>query len=158
MGGYDRQNIGLKIANSLNKYIPELTITLLGRYSESTQGKVNHITNTDDISRLYQKADLVISGGGLIKYESAFCGIPNIVVAQTEEQWQESQAFEKYRLCIPYDLAQHWHADKFNHWFEQLAFKEIKNSITNASQHIFDSQSTDNTAKRLVKLIGDVNE
>lgn len=99
IGGHDRLSIGPHIADilSLNK---QYGVTLLGAYSSLTNIKrYQHIIRTQDMASLYEKADLVVSGGGLIKYESAYCGVPNIVVAQTPEQYAETLAFQNANLC-----------------------------------------------------------
>ncbi|MCX8080342.1 MAG: hypothetical protein N3F09_03800 [Bacteroidia bacterium] len=67
----------------------------------SEQFKNNHIIlyqKIDNITEFYSQSDLVISGGGLAKYESAFCGIPNLAFSITPEQHKETIEFEKYYL------------------------------------------------------------
>ena len=99
IGGHDRLSVGPKIAETFlldSKY----TVTLIGHYSSVKSDKnLLHITRSNDMASLYDKADLVVSGGGLIKYESAYCGIPNIVLAQTPEQFAETLEFEAAKLC-----------------------------------------------------------
>ena len=99
IGGHDRLSVGPYIADiflSNNKY----AVTLLGPYSSvKSSRKLQHFNRSNDMSSFYNKADLVVSGGGLIKYESAYCGIPNIVVAQTPEQFSETIEFEAFNLC-----------------------------------------------------------
>lgn len=99
IGGHDRLSMGPYIADLFlldNKY----AVTLLGPYSSvKSNKKLLHFNRSNDMPSLYKKADLVVSGGGLIKYESAYCGIPNIVVAQTPEQFSETIEFEAVNLC-----------------------------------------------------------
>ena len=42
---------------------------------------------------MFRDADLCICGGGLIKYECAYLGIPPAVISQTPQQHKETLAF-----------------------------------------------------------------
>jgi UDP-2,4-diacetamido-2,4,6-trideoxy-beta-L-altropyranose hydrolase len=59
-----------------------------------------------DIERLYAEADLVVTGGGLVKYEAAYCGIPNVALSQTALQHQDTRVLAARHLTHDLGLAQ----------------------------------------------------
>lgn len=58
-----------------------------------------------DIEEYLVKADLLISGGGMLKYEGCYCGIPNATLSQTEEQYQDSLILEEEGVTLNLNLA-----------------------------------------------------
>lgn len=188
MGGFDRHQIGEQLAMRLGKAFPAANITLLGKYADvpncSLPANVETIAHTDRMDRLFQRANLVISGGGLIKYESAYCGVVNVVLAQTDEQMQESQQFKALNLCETYGMARnllnttesateaknereitnngqnnHNNAgvsfDDFVAWLEGIDLVNLQRLLRQASAKVFNTESTSRTAKRLLQILGE---
>ena len=50
------------------------------------------------IEKYFEKTDVIINGGGLIKYEAAFCGIPSATLSTTKDQHQDTIILEKNSL------------------------------------------------------------
>jgi len=50
------------------------------------------------IEKYFEKTDVIINGGGLIKYESAFCGIPSATLSTTNDQHQDTIILAKNSL------------------------------------------------------------
>lgn len=57
------------------------------------------VAPTPDIERLYAAADLVVAGGGLPKYEAAYCAVPCVSVARTPMQRDDSLRLEARGLA-----------------------------------------------------------
>ena len=55
-----------------------------------------HIAIEED----FQWADVIISGGGLLKYESCYCTIPNMGISTTEEQNDDSERLHDLGLTF----------------------------------------------------------
>lgn len=153
MGGFDRFDVGAKIALAISESKLNTNITLLGASEQILPNSINHLTSSKDMARLYRQSDLVISGGGLIKYESAYCAIFNIAVSQTPEQLAESEAFAAHNLCLSYGLAQDWHKESFITWFEALDLTAQCAQVKTASANEFATNSTEKAAKALAILI-----
>ncbi len=153
MGGFDRFDVGAKIALAISESKLNSNITLLGTSKQILPNSINHLTRSKDMAQLYRQSDLVISGGGLIKYESAYCAIFNIAVSQTPEQLAESEAFAAHNLCLSYGLAQDWHKESFITWFEALDLTALCAQLKTASANEFVSNSTEKAANALAILI-----
>ena len=165
IGGHDRLNMGPELA-LLFAQLNKADITLLGRYDQSqaiNSPNINSITFTQDMSLLYHQTDLVISGGGLTKYESAYCAIPNIVLAQTQDQYDESVSFEEKGLCFTVGTSKvdrlettETESPSFNWSIQELLNKadeaiRKRNSLISASKRWFRTNSTLNAAETLYK-------
>lgn len=188
MGGYDRHQIGGQLAEHLGKAFPAASITLLGKYDDalvySLPKNVESIARTDRMDALFQRANLVISGGGLIKYESAYCGVVNVVLAQTMDQMQESQQFKALNLCDVYGMARNLLGkfestkeaenereisitgqknqdnagvsfDDFVTWLTGIDLGNQQVMLRQASAAIFSTESSYRTAKRLLHILGE---
>jgi spore coat polysaccharide biosynthesis predicted glycosyltransferase SpsG len=51
-----------------------------------------------NIENLYLISDIVVSGGGLVKYECGYCGIQNFAISTNELQYKETLQFKEYYL------------------------------------------------------------
>ena len=51
-----------------------------------------------NIENLYDISDIVVSGGGMVKYECGFCGIQNFAISTNELQYKETLQFKNYFL------------------------------------------------------------
>ena len=83
------------------------------------------IDSTSSIEKFLSNADVVIAGGGLIKYESAFCCIPSAVIPFDLEQQIELENFSASKLGYNLGL------------FESFNFKELEKKLI----YFFDSSS-----------------
>lgn len=164
IGGFDRFDIGRRLAEA---FVSNRTnaqtgthVTLLDRaVAPSSLYKV--ISFCDHMPELYQQADVVISGGGLTKYESAFLHIPNVVIAQTAAQFTESALFAELGLCINYGLAKNLHEQtiiEFVEWFMTNDWQQQQQDIAIASMANFDQDSTINVAQQLLTWLEQDNE
>lgn len=91
------------IVNSASKVFHDSNITLV------SQGNLKRLKDKknvkicepiDDIEKLFVKSDAIICGGGMTKYEAAYCCIPNATVAINNEQYAETQEFKKKNLTF----------------------------------------------------------
>ena len=64
-----------------------------------------------DIEKLYAEADLIVTGGGLVKYESAYCGIPNVALPQTALQNQDTKILTARNLSFDLGMANRINVD-----------------------------------------------
>ena len=104
-------------------------------------------------SRLAQ-TDLLICGGGLLKYEAAYCGIPSAICSVTELQHHDTRAFCAQGLA--YDLGA-WSQPGFE---DQLVTQltaliddqRLRQRLREQCHGRFRSDSTQRLANRLVTL------
>ncbi|GEM_PF-1659455 len=180
MGGFDRHQVGGHLAIQLGNSLPQSKVILLGKYNDelvsSLPKNVEHIPYTDSMNELFKCVNIVISGGGLVKYESAYCGILNVVLAQTDKQMQETQQFKTLGLCEPYGMARNLlsasnesgsedgntsNADKdeeINHfvsWLRNVDVDDLLFELKRSSLNVFSAKSSHSTATCLLNILGE---
>jgi spore coat polysaccharide biosynthesis predicted glycosyltransferase SpsG len=83
--------------------LPDSVISCItGDETLDVKSEVRKISFRPDIEELYAATDFIITGGGLVKYESAYCDIPNVALSQTDLQDQDTTILASRNLT--YDL------------------------------------------------------
>lgn len=95
-------------------------------------------------------ADAVISGGGLLKYEAAYCAIPGAIYSLTELQQEDTDSF--CRMGLAYDLKTDKNALEAQ-LFHFISDRTIQQSIRQQAQLLFKSYCTQALAKDLLTFI-----
>lgn len=108
IGGFDHFNIGPKVARELATYFRGIKINLVTNITPDdfpACGDVTVFPLQNSLHGLLRDADFVISGGGLIKYECIYCGIPNGCFNQTEDQREDTEILAKEGLTVNFHAA-----------------------------------------------------
>lgn len=80
---------------------PDRLEPLLSEFAEGSEA----LPRQPDLSEHLLWADAALTGGGLIKYEAAYMGVPAAAIAQNEGQDGETQVFAKAGLVFDLGLA-----------------------------------------------------
>lgn len=110
MGGADRHNAGRLLVRGLDTVVSGARINWLSNNWDDEDPRdlaSNELIRTGFSQRMnehYAAADLVISGGGVTKYEAGFCMIPNACLSQTLEQQQDTEILAGMRLTFDLGL------------------------------------------------------
>ena len=106
MGGSDVHCLSLKIGKILSECIHINLRIIIGLFfQKGLDTQINTVLrktginykllyNADVPEQLFW-ADIVISGGGLIKYEAALTGVPNLIVSQFDIETKRADEYEK---------------------------------------------------------------
>lgn len=108
IGGDDRYRVANKVIGAVDQLLTNKKIFLLSKQSDHINMKHNtlEIVNfVEDMSTLYESVDLVINGGGVTKYESGYCLLPNCAVSQTSEQHLDTIELADANLTFDLGLA-----------------------------------------------------
>ena len=105
------------------------------------------------MEEIYRNSDYIVSGGGLVKYEAAYCAVPNATVSLTEGVAKDTAIFEKEYLTAAIGTAMEFDAasieKKWDMELKSFNFSKFQAS----SKRLFDTAST----KNLVHLISQLN-
>lgn len=108
IGAHDRHKIAARLLCALDNLVNGKQIILVASEQCAFDCKNNRLTQlnfVDDMAGLYGKVDMVISGGGLTKYEAGFCLLPNAAFSQTKEQQLDTEILAEASLCYDLGLA-----------------------------------------------------
>lgn len=120
LGGSDLYNVSGQLLHTITQVFAEAEIyALLSDEREIVQLVEKYKNNKKiyieslkpDIENLLYDTDLIISGGGMLKYEAGYCAIPNATLSQTEEQYQDTLILEKEGLTINLGLAKQYNPE-----------------------------------------------
>lgn len=91
---------------------------------EIPSNRYKSVNYNNTIDQYFGKTCAIINGGGLIKYEAAFCGIPSATLSTTHEQHEDTENLEQKGLL--FNLGCQFYKDK-----EELE-KNLIEFITNS--------------------------
>lgn len=107
IGGADPKNIAARLVQILQKHHSHLCIHTIAQADAPLAGMLGNfapgsaiVPRQPDLSQQLLWADAIITGGGLIKYESAFMGVPAATIAQNEGQDSETKVLSKAGLVF----------------------------------------------------------
>ena len=111
MGGSDPNRLTAKIIKFLNQCEGLYKIiTILGpgykymdeinKICSESKHNIEIVSDPKSIGELFIQADLAVISGGVTKFETAFLGIPSIVLCQNINEDMVAKLFEKYNTLI----------------------------------------------------------
>jgi len=158
IGGSDLSGLGQKVLNLLVECVTHKNIYLIDKSCDikksyiSNHNKVTILPLRDKIEDLYQIADVFITGGGLSKYEVAFCCIPNASISQNMGQDEDTQILAKSNLTYNLGIATSITPQKIQEELMTFLQKAHLLKILNASKKHFSTNSTDNLAQKIIEV------
>ena len=112
VGGSDPKGIAARLLRSLDGHADDMTVRAIAQNPEDLEpllssfaGDSEILPRQKDLSDQLLWADAAITGGGLIKYESAYMAVPVAAIAQNAGQDGETQVFAKAGLVFDLGLA-----------------------------------------------------
>lgn len=112
IGGSDPKRIAARTVRLLRERHSEICVRLIAANNDDAGDSLAAfapgsaiVPRQPDLSEQLCWADACITGGGLIKYESAFMGVPAATVAQNAGQDSETQALTRDGLVFDLGLA-----------------------------------------------------
>lgn len=117
IGGQDIHNISERLLERMLALFKHASVNLLladqmefrrlqNKYATQYRASINNFR--PDIECVLETVDLLISGGGMLKYEACFCGIPNATISQSPDQQQDTVILEKEGLTLNLGLAKNF--------------------------------------------------
>lgn len=160
LGGSFSDEAALRtIVEAVSSQVTHATVNVIsGVYSfphkeQSGTNTVICTTPVDAIETYYAAADLCITGGGLSKYESAYCGIPCGVISLNEEQHRETISFEAHGLCYDLGLIEQLDPEKLKAGIKTLITDDqIRQRMAARTLAVFHSDSAGSAARKVLAL------
>ena len=151
-----------QIICSLDRVAPQANLTLITNQPQAHQSftrqqvdsSLRTVAPTPHMARYLDQTDLLICGGGLLKYEAAYSAIPSAICSLVALQHKDTQEFCARGLA--WDLGQAY-SDSYETTLEARLEKvindhQLRQHMRNCSQSIFRDDSTNHLASELVAL------
>ncbi len=154
IGGADHYNVGEKVIISLDEMFSNIKINLITSKPSNNHFETLHSNDISclpvipEIETYLADADMVVTGGGLTKYECAYCGIPNASLTQTSDVYAEAQSFAEAGLTYDLGMAVDFEKQKIINDITRLSSFSLRktmvahcneNFILNSTQNFVDS-------------------
>ncbi|MBD2842455.1 hypothetical protein [Erythrobacter rubeus] len=124
--------------------------TLLGEFDEGSR----FLPRQPDLSEPLLWADAALTGGGLIKYECAYMGVPAAAIAQNEGQDSESQSFARAGLVHDLGLADQVDDERLSQSLEKfLSDANLRASLVARARETFPSDPAANAADAILEAV-----
>ena len=108
-----------------------------------------------DLSEHLLWADACITGGGLIKYESAFMGAPGAAVSQNEGQAAETRSLTRAGLVFDLGLADDRSDEELASGMDRfLTDEDLRDGLAACARNTFPADPSANAARAIVEAIG----
>ena len=112
IGGADPKGLALRLVRILAEAHTDLCLRVIAEDTDAMKALISRFADDSaalprqpDISDHLAWADAAVTGGGLIKYESAYMGVPVAAIAQNQGQDGETQVFARAGLVHDLGLA-----------------------------------------------------
>lgn len=148
LGGSDLYKVGQSLAQTAADSFNDAQVTLLSNETQkakilpSNTSPVHTLPLTQHIESFLETADLLITGGGRLKYESAYCCIPNATLSQTKDQRKDTRILASKKLTLDLGLAENFTPIKAS---QQLRIFEDQHFLKDFSTQSFREFSTNST-------------
>ncbi|MEL7188801.1 MAG: hypothetical protein AAGK17_04550 [Pseudomonadota bacterium] len=161
IGGSDPKGLALRIVRVLGAINRDVVVRVLGQASAELSSAVECfakgsavIAPQPDLSEQFLWSDVAITGGGLIKYESAYMGVPAAAIAQNEGQDGETKVFSGAGLVFDLGLADTVSddelADRLNTFLSDAAMRANMARLMRSS---FVADPSGNAAKAILEAL-----
>jgi len=111
LGAADQHNASLTMVRLLDKVLNNATISLISGqnhiqlHRSINSNKIEYLPLVPEMEKYLENSNIVITGGGLTKYDCAYNCIPNASLTQTIEQDEEVQTFANAGLTYYLGMA-----------------------------------------------------
>lgn len=161
IGGNDEGDAGIKLLQMIDSLVTKKNLYLISKDTPSLpigsatkQNLWHYLPLSAKMSDYYQQADIFISGGGLSKYEAAFCLIANASISQNEGQALDTKVLSKANLTFDLGLTEDLvlQPQKTIQRLMEFLTQTCQKKIINNAKIKFNSNSTQAVASAIDRL------
>ncbi len=154
LGGSDLHHVGEQIVADLAIAFPNepgVWVTA----SEQKRAFENWRTESPSasIANLLANSKVLVCGGGLLKYEAAYLGIPTVNVHQTNDQREESKHLVDLEMAIDAGVGSDYNSSLLVASVGKALRLDFRRKCMRLSNELFPSDSTLQLARQIVSLI-----
>lgn len=155
MGGTDLYGAGALLARKILTVFPGAIVDWIGAPSGAigAERRVRALPLVPNLAPYYQSADLVVTGGGRIKYEAGYCLVPCASVSQTEGQAIDTADLAREGLCVDLGPAEALVDEVIDVGLERLRSASFRQQMTEQMMARFSGDSGDRLAQLVVEAL-----
>ena len=162
VGGADLKRIAARLIRILRANHTDLCVRIIAANDDDLSDDLRDfghgsgvLPRQRDLADQFLWADACISGGGLIKYESAFMGVPAAAISQNEGQAEETIAFSGAGLVHDLGLAESRTDEELEIAIDTFLADEIdRGNMIDKCREAFPADPSANAAAAILEAIG----
>ena len=162
IGGSDPKRIAARLVRLLRENHAELCLRVIAASEADLDDKLTDfapgsavLQRQPDLSEQLLWADACITGGGLIKYESAFMGVPGAAVSQNEGQDAETRALTRAGLVFDLGLADDRSDEELASGMDRfLTDEDLRDGLAARARGTFPPDPSADAARAILEAIG----
>lgn len=169
MGGSDPNRLTMKVIEFINKCEGQYKIiTILGpgykciedinKICSESKHNIDIESDPKSIGKLFIQGDLAVISGGVTKFETAFLGIPSIVLCQNIDEDMVTRLFEKHKTLINLGVGSNVKFEEFLRVFSLLTSDfDLRYEMSLNGKRLIDGLGKKRIVERIKKYI-ELNE
>jgi spore coat polysaccharide biosynthesis predicted glycosyltransferase SpsG len=145
----------VEIVNLIKEIDSNIVVFLISDKLELVMDNVVLLKPTFEIENYLEDIDVIINGGGLMKYEGVFCKIPSVTFSNTELQYEDTVVLESKNVVYNLGFIENVFENKGFLKKKLLRFvnePKLRYEIFKKSGTIFNINSIDNIVKKIKKI------
>jgi spore coat polysaccharide biosynthesis predicted glycosyltransferase SpsG len=153
-GAFSNIEFIAELIREINHALPQAEVLFIGKDHMPPTCRYTLIKPTFDIENLLANADVVINGGGIIKYEASFALIPTASFSTTPLQYEDSKILAGYHAH--YDLGsldQTGKADILKNLSYFLLNDNVRKNMIQANKQNYLNNPTQNLINSINQLL-----
>lgn len=156
IGGTDHFCAGVELVELVAQRFPssEILWIALNAPTRPLPENVRHLPFQDELGPLLKRVDLVIAGGGRLKYEAAYALVPSASAAQTPEQGLDTAELARAGVCVDLGPASPLDVPRIQGALEQLADRALRVRMLREQAHVFPRDSAQNLSQLVAESLG----
>jgi spore coat polysaccharide biosynthesis predicted glycosyltransferase SpsG len=158
IGGNDKFQIGEQVLQKLDLKLNKKNFILISsatnkKLLSNNNNTIQYLSPTFNIEAIYSRVDFVIHGGGMTKYECAFCFIPNATISQSELIAKDTVDFRIAGLTKDWGLATGFHKLEIASIFgETENDQSFKDNFANNAKKVFSTVGLNQIIQHIKEL------
>ncbi len=156
LGGHDTHHLGAILVGLTDEYLKMesgVFISTTQVLPQGLRGLWTKMSPTHDVAGFLEEIDLIVCGGGLIKYEAAYCGVPSICIHPTRGHEEETQCLEKVGLTLNAGVGDVFDRCIFEALLDRVREKDYLSTFRDRSKQYLKTGSGRIVAEIIISLV-----
>lgn len=156
LGAKDRFKVMDLLIETLDSLVCDVSLTILSAEKPVVSCKNNtlkYFSFVENMADFYQEHDVVISGGGSIKYEAGFCMRANAAISQTVEQRHDTLLLQQHNVCFDLGLSEEVTPVTLKQSLASFLDEKIRIAQLQCMQTVYCSESLTHLVNMIMRVI-----
>jgi spore coat polysaccharide biosynthesis predicted glycosyltransferase SpsG len=154
IGGHDRSGVGPQLARAVTEAFGAARVVLVQAAPLTAPSeRIQHLPLGPGLEPLLAASDLIVAGGGRLKYEACYCLAPCASVSQTAGQAEDTAQLAQQGLCVDLGLAERFEPARIVTELRELWRPDLLAAMRAAQAHAFPADAPERLARAVLAAL-----